>query len=83
MNRSCRADSGNAASFSCAHHGWVFGNNGRLTGGPYLKEACHDEFDQARRGLGLVAQFEDYKGLWFATFDPKALPLRKYFGEMA
>ncbi len=37
------------------------------------------------RELGLipVAQLDSYKGLWFATFDPEAPPLREYLGEMA
>ena len=30
-----------------------------------------------------VAQLDSYKGLWFATFDPEAPPLREYLGEMA
>ena len=82
-NRLCRADAGNAASFSCAYHGWTFGNDGRLIGVPYLKEAYHNELDRARWGLVPVAQLEDYKGLWFATFDAEAPPLREYLGEMA
>ena len=82
-NRLCRADSGNAASFTCAYHGWTYGNDGRLTGVPYLKEAYHGELDRDRWGLVPVAQLDSYKGLWFATFDPEAPPLREYLGEMA
>jgi 3-phenylpropionate/trans-cinnamate dioxygenase alpha subunit len=82
-NRLCRADDGNAASFTCAYHGWTYGNDGRLTGVPYLKEAYHGELDRGRWGLVPVAQLADYKGLWFATFDPAAPPLRDYLGEMA
>jgi 3-phenylpropionate/trans-cinnamate dioxygenase subunit alpha len=82
-NRLCRADSGNAASFTCAYHGWTYRNDGQLTGVPYLKEAYHGELDRDRWGLVPVAQLDSYKGLWFATFDPKAPPLREYLGEMA
>jgi len=32
--------------------------------------------------LASVAQLDSYKGLLFATFDPKAPPLREYLGEM-
>ncbi len=81
-NRLCRADSGNAASFTCAYHGWTYRNDGRLTGVPYLKEAYHDELDRERWGLTPVAQLDNYKGLTFATFDPSAPPLREYLGEM-
>jgi phenylpropionate dioxygenase-like ring-hydroxylating dioxygenase large terminal subunit len=82
-NRLCRADSGNAASFTCAYHGWTYRNDGRLTGVPYLKEAYHNELDRDRWGLVPVAQLANYKGLLFATFDPEAPPLRDYLGEMA
>jgi len=81
-NRLCRADAGNASSFTCAYHGWTFRNDGKLTGVPYLKEAYHNEFDRDRWGLIPVAQLDQYKGLWFATFDAEAPPLRDYLGEM-
>ena len=82
-NRLCRADAGNAAAFSCAYHGWTYRNDGRLVGVPYLKEAYHNELDRARWGLVPVAQLANYKGLFFATFDAQAPPLRDYLGEMA
>jgi phenylpropionate dioxygenase-like ring-hydroxylating dioxygenase large terminal subunit len=82
-NRLCRADIGNAASFTCAYHGWTYRNDGRLAGVPYLKEAYHNELDRERWGLTPVAQLDNYKGLFFATFDPEAPPLLEYLGEMA
>ncbi len=81
-NRLCRADTGNAATFTCAYHGWTYRNDGRLAGVPYLKEAYHDELDRDRWGLVPVAQLDSYKGLWFATFDAEAPPLHDYLGEM-
>jgi len=82
-NRLCRADTGNAATFTCAYHGWTYRNDGRLTGVPYLKEAYYNELDRERWGLAPVAQLGNYKGLFFATFDPKAPPLRDYLGKAA
>ena len=82
-NRLCRADAGNAASFTCAYHGWTYKNDGELSGVPYLKEAYHGELERKRWGLIPVAQLDNYKGLWFATFDAEAPPLREYLGEMA
>src|SRR5579862_2699715 len=82
-NRLCRADTGNAASFTCAYHGWTYRNDGSLAGVPYMKEAYHNELDRERWGLQRVAQLDNYKGLWFATFDPAAPALRDYLGEMA
>ena len=81
-NRLCRADAGNAGSFTCAYHGWTYRNDGRLVGVPYLKEAYHGELERERWGLNPVAQLDNYKGLWFATFDPEAPALRDYLGGM-
>ncbi len=80
-NRLCRADDGNAASFTCAYHGWAFNNEGRLAAVPNLKDAYYDELDQKKWGLFPVAQLDSYKGLYFATFDAKAPPLLDYLGE--
>jgi len=82
-NRLCRADTGNAASFTCAYHGWTYRNDGRLVGVPYLKEFYRGELNRENWGLVPVAQLDGYKGLLFATFDPQAPPLREYLGEMA
>jgi 3-phenylpropionate/trans-cinnamate dioxygenase alpha subunit len=81
-NRLCRADDGNAATFTCAYHGWTYRNDGQLTGVPYLKEAYHGELQRDRWGLQPVAQLDNYKGLYFATFDADAPPLLDYLGEM-
>jgi 3-phenylpropionate/trans-cinnamate dioxygenase subunit alpha len=81
-NRLCRADDGNAASFTCAYHGWTYGNDGRLVGVPYFQEAYYGELARERWGLLPVAQLDRYKGLIFATFDPTAPPLLDYLGEM-
>ena len=40
-NRLCRADAGNAATFTCAYHGWTYGNDGRLVGVPHFNEAYY------------------------------------------
>ena len=74
-NRLCRADAGNAATFTCAYHGWTYGNDGRLVGVPYLKEAYYGELQRERCGLESVAQLDSYKGLLFATFDAEAPPV--------
>jgi phenylpropionate dioxygenase-like ring-hydroxylating dioxygenase large terminal subunit len=81
-NRLCRADTGNASTFTCAYHGWTYRNDGRLVGVPFLKEAYYGTLARERWGLIPVAQLESYKGLIFATFDPDAPPLLEYLGEM-
>jgi phenylpropionate dioxygenase-like ring-hydroxylating dioxygenase large terminal subunit len=82
-NRLCRADSGNAASFTCAYHGWTYRNDGSLVGVPQLKEFYFDEFDRGEWGLLPVAQLDNHRGLIFATFDPDAPTLAQYLGGMA
>jgi phenylpropionate dioxygenase-like ring-hydroxylating dioxygenase large terminal subunit len=81
-NRLCRADDGNAATFTCAYHGWTYRNDGQLVGVPYLKEAYHGELQREAWGLQPVAQLDNYKGLYFGTFDPEAPLLLDYLGEM-
>jgi phenylpropionate dioxygenase-like ring-hydroxylating dioxygenase large terminal subunit len=82
-NRLCRADSGNAATFTCAYHGWTYQNDGTLTGVPHLKDFYYDTLDRSQWGLQPVAQLASHRGLIFATFDPEAPPLAEYLGEMA
>ena len=81
-NRLCRADTGNAAAFICAYHGWAYSNNGNLQAVPSLKDAYYGELDQTKWGLIPVAQLDNYKGLVFATFDKDAPSLKSYLGEM-
>lgn len=79
--RLCRADTGNARSFTCAYHGWTFRNDGKLVGVPNIKDAYFDELDTSKLGLVPVAQLDSHKGMLFATFDPQAPSLREYLGE--
>src|SRR5262249_54536176 len=61
-NRLCRADVGNAATFTCAYHGWTYRNDGRLVGVPFIKEAYHGGLAREQWGLVPVAQLDSYKG---------------------
>ena len=80
-NRLCRADVGNAATFTCAYHGWTYDNDGHLVGVPYFKEAYYGELEQERWGLVPVVPLDSYKGFLFATF-PTAPPLLEYLGDV-
>src|SRR5947207_6201222 len=62
-NRLCRADAGNAATFTCAYHGWTYRNDGCLAGVPMHKDAYYGELDRERWGLIPVAPIGNYKGL--------------------
>ena len=81
-NRLCRADVGNASSFTCAYHGWAYANDGRLLAVPNIDDAYFGELKTDQWGLVPVAQLDSYKGLYFATFDPAAPPLMDYLGSM-
>ena len=82
-NRLCRADAGNAATLTCAYHGWTYANDGRLVSVPNFRDAYFEELNLEQWNLIPVAQLDNYKGLFFATFDRDAPPLREYLGEMA
>jgi phenylpropionate dioxygenase-like ring-hydroxylating dioxygenase large terminal subunit len=76
----CRADLGNAKSFTCTYHGWSYDMGGNLVGLPY--EEHYRDFDKGRWGLHPVAKVESYKGLVFGTFDADAPSLSDYLGVM-
>ena len=82
-NRVCRVDRGNAKYFTCAFHGWVYNNQGKLISVPSWKESYFEELDLSEWGLVPVAQLDTYKGLIFATFDAGAPSLLEYLGDMA
>jgi nitrite reductase/ring-hydroxylating ferredoxin subunit len=77
----CRADLGNAKSFTCSYHGWTYDRGGMLVGVPY-EEHYGGNLDKSRWGLHPVAKVDTYKGLVFATFDPDAPSLLDYLGGM-
>lgn len=79
--RLCRADTGNAGTFTCAYHGWSFSNSGKLLGVPNARDAYHNELELEQLGLVPVTQLDSYKGMLFATFDRAAPSLRDYLGE--
>jgi phenylpropionate dioxygenase-like ring-hydroxylating dioxygenase large terminal subunit len=77
----CRADLGNAKSFTCTYHGWTYDMGGALVGVPY--EEHYRQLDKRRWGLHPVARVESYKGMIFGSFDPGAPTLVEYLGDMA
>jgi phenylpropionate dioxygenase-like ring-hydroxylating dioxygenase large terminal subunit len=76
----CRADLGNAKSFTCTYHGWTYDMSGALVGVPY--EEHYRQLDKRRWGLHPVARVESYKGMIFGSFDPEAPTLVEYLGDM-
>ena len=80
--RVCRADSGATRNFTCTYHGWSYNLEGTLVSIPN-SGGYPDSFDSADWGLLEVPSVESYRGLIFGTWNPAAVPLREYLGDMA
>ncbi len=76
----CRADLGNAKSFTCTYHGWTYSSAGGLVGLPY--EEHYKGLDKSKWGLHPVTKIEIHRGMIFGTFDADAPPLSDYLGDM-
>jgi phenylpropionate dioxygenase-like ring-hydroxylating dioxygenase large terminal subunit len=80
--RICRADQGNARTFTCAYHGWSYDLGGRLASVP--KEECYSaKFDKTEWGARRVTRVESYKGLVFGCWSESAPSLTAYLGAAA
>lgn len=79
-SRLCRAEEGNAESFTC-FHGWTYANDGSVIAGPGWEPSPGEKPEYGPAILLAVAQIESYRGLVFATFNPKASSLREYLGN--
>lgn len=77
----CRQRAGNAKSFQCFYHGWVFGNNGQLKSQPGEERYSADFKAQNRGNLVPVPRFANYRGMCFINFDPQAGALEDYLGN--
>jgi p-cumate 2,3-dioxygenase alpha subunit len=76
----CRQNRGNAKSYQCIYHGWVFSNSGQL-----LSQPGHDCYaknfnEDGSANLKPVPRLEEYRGFWFLNFDRNAIPLHEYLG---
>ena len=79
----CRADQGNAASFTCAYHGWTYGNDGKLIGVPNFQDAYFEQLDMEQWGMVPVTKVESHKGMYFGNFDATSPTLAEHLGPMA
>ncbi len=75
----CRQDGGRAAVFQCFYHSWSFNNKGELVGVP--DEASYGSlFLKAEFALKAPPRLEQYRGLYFVSFDPEIVDLETYLG---
>ncbi len=78
--RVCRERTGNAKSFQCFYHGWVFGLDGSLRDMPG-KESYPEGFaERATSRLQAVSKFDSYRGFHFVSFNPNVESLSDYLG---
>ena len=81
-NRLCRADTGNAATFTCAYHGWTYRNDGRLAGVPLSEGSLPQRIRPRALGPRAGGAARQLQGAVVRHFRPDAPPLRDYLGEM-
>lgn len=74
----CRERKGNAKSFQCFYHGWVFGADGKLKSQPG-SECYPDDFNaDGQANLVAVPRLDSYRGFWFLCFDSGVQSLPDY-----
>jgi p-cumate 2,3-dioxygenase subunit alpha len=74
----CRERKGNAKSFQCFYHGWIFGLDGKLRSQP--GEDSYDPDFKSRETSHMipVPRFEGYRDFYFVCFDAEVQPLVDY-----
>src|SRR5216683_2371861 len=76
----CRLDQGNAETFQCFYHAWTFNNLGQLVGIPDAAAYPRD-FDRAALALKTPPKLDNYRGLYFVSFNPGVEPLLDYMAK--
>lgn len=79
----CHHDKGNASTFKCPYHGWVYRNNGDWAGAPHLEDAYGGPLDKKEWGLLRTPRVEVLHGFIFTSLSDKVPPLREYLGGAA
>jgi p-cumate 2,3-dioxygenase subunit alpha len=78
----CREKHGNAKSFQCFYHGWVFGLDGALRSQPGEASYAPDFKERSTSNMQLVPRFEGYRDFNFVCFDRNAESLDSYLGQV-
>jgi len=81
----CRYDQGNALVFTCPFHAWTYDSAGKLVGAAGQKHprSYAGALDKDQWGLVEVAQFTNYYGTLWATWDKNAPSFEDYLGPFA
>ena len=81
----CRYDQGNSLIFTCPFHAWTYDTSGRLVGaaGQNSPQGYAGDLKKEDWGLTEVAQFTNYYGTLWATWDKDAPSFEDYLGPFA
>jgi p-cumate 2,3-dioxygenase subunit alpha len=74
----CRERVGNARTFSCPYHGWVYSSEGKLLSRNTSTGYREDVNEDGHLDLLKVPRLEHYRDFWFVNFNPKAISLHDY-----
>lgn len=74
----CRDKSGNAKTFQCFYHGWVFGCDGKLKNQPGSESYSKEFVEEGYGNLIKVPKIATYAGFIFITFNEDAESLEDY-----
>ena len=77
----CRLDQGQAKSFQCFYHAWTYDNKGDLVALPD-EEGYASGFDKRQYGLKSPPRVEEYRGLYFVSFDEDIADIGTYLGPV-
>lgn len=77
----CREKKGNAKSFQCFYHGWVFGADGRLRSQPGEDSYAEGFKNRPSSNMTPAPRFEGYRDFYFVSFNPDVAPLQDYLGN--
>jgi len=78
----CQSDQGNAETFTCPYHGWIYKKNGDWLSAPHVSQA-YKELDPKQWGLAKVPHVGVHQGMIFANVSPDAKPLLEELGGAA
>jgi benzoate/toluate 1,2-dioxygenase alpha subunit len=78
-NAVCREERGNAMSFRCPYHAWVYTNKGQLIG-VADRPRYSEDFDAAEYSLVKVPRVDSYRGLIFASLSEDVPSLSEHLG---
>jgi p-cumate 2,3-dioxygenase subunit alpha len=76
--RVCRDQRGNAKSFACPYHGWVFNTAGKLQSMNATGGFPADINADGALNLRAVPRLENYRGFYFVNYDAGAVTLADY-----